>query len=61
MENGKLNLEQFVDDSISTELQSSIEGGKYYNLNDYTDVRISGSGPYTTYVDGMEDGNNDTF
>jgi hypothetical protein len=61
MENGKLNLEQFVEDSMSTELQSSIEGGKYYNLRDYTDVSVSGSGPYTTYVDGIKDGDNDTF
>lgn len=64
MYNQKLSLEQFVDAIVSKDMHSTIKGGldisHYMNNPDY-DVEIRGSGPYSTEIDGIPWGNNDTW
>lgn len=59
----KLNLDEFVKASVSEDSQSTLVGGlniRPYLNGDY-DVAVSGNGPYTTYVDGMKESDNDTW
>ncbi len=52
----KLNLDEFVEAVVSEESQSTIIGG-YLDIRPYLNggyaVLVTGSGPYTTYIDGV--------